>query len=86
MSYNTVAQMSRDFDLKERVAACASTEGEREPVAWAEANMWRLAGSPGWDGAYFAAVDAKRDEPGRDEAVITDSMILSAVQALRSAA
>lgn len=85
MSYNTVAQMARDFGLKERIAACASTEGEREPVAWAEANMWRLAGAPGWDPAYFAAVQADRDEPGKAEDVITDGMILAAVQALRAA-
>lgn len=85
MSYNTVAEMARDYGLKERVAACASTEGEPEPVLWAEAHMWRLAGSPGWDAAYFAAVQANRDEPGKAEDVITDGMILAAVQILRTA-
>lgn len=93
MSYNTVATMARDYHLRERVAACASTEGEPNPVAWAESKMWNLAGAPGWDDAwdYAIAVIGATPDPealaliGRSETVITDGMILAAVQALRTA-
>ena len=84
MSYNDVAQMAKDGHLRERIAACASTEGVHDPhpTAWADAHQWRLAGSPGWSDAYSYAVLADNEAPGRDEAVITDGMILAAVQAI----
>ena len=93
MTYNTVATIARDFHLRERVAACASTEGEPSPVEWAEAHMWRLAGSPGWADAWEYAINTTpADAPppndvasiGRREGVVTDGMILAAVQPLRA--
>lgn len=86
MSYNDVAQMATDGHLRERIAACAATEGVHDPHPreWADRHQWRLAGSPGWASAYSYAVLSNKETPGKDETVITDSMILAAVQALRN--
>lgn len=95
MTYNTVATIAGDYNLRQRVAACASTEGESSPVAWAEAHMWNLAGSPGWAEAWEYALNTTPADAlppddvasiGRREGVITDPMILSAVQPLRAVA
>jgi len=81
MSYYDIAIMSADTDLNSRVAACASQEGKPDPRQWAWDNMLTLAASPGWGEAWASAVAAGNETPGRDGAVITDGMILSAVQA-----
>lgn len=86
MSYNTMAMMAADTPLYQRIIACAATQEIHPPEAWVGENRWRLAASPGWDAAYAYAINANREnpdyEPGRDEAVITDGMILAAVQKL----
>jgi hypothetical protein len=81
MSYYDVATMSADPDLTSRVAACAAQEGRPDPREWAADNMLTLAASPGWGEAWASALAAGNDSPGRDAAVISDGMILSAVQA-----
>lgn len=82
MSYTDVARMANDGNLRERIAACAATEGvtSPHPTKWADENQWLLAGSPGWAAAYAYAVLVGNANPGRDEGVITDHMILGAVQ------
>jgi len=80
VSYWDVAQMSADPDLTARVAASAAQEGKPDPRNWAADNMLTLAASPGWGEAWASAVAAGNESPGRDGAVITDGMILSAVQ------
>ena len=80
MSYNTQAQMAVDSFLQRRIAACAATQEVSPPVQWASENQWAMSGEPGWDGAYAYAINANNPAPGMDEAVITDAMILSAVQ------
>ena len=50
---------------------------------WAQQQPWALSAQPGWDAAYASAIAAKNPAPGADEAVISDGMILAAVQALR---
>lgn len=82
MSYNTQAALAVDPDIRNRVAACAATQGMPSPVQWADTYLWRLSGSPGWDDAYAYAVASDNARPGYDEAVITDGMILAAVQAV----
>lgn len=86
MSYNTIATIAEDLPLQRRVTACAAVEGETEPETWAQEHRWQMASQPGWDVAWesAAANPARPNTPiGADEAVITDSMILSAVQAVR---
>ena len=81
MSYFDIAQMSADYELTSRVVACAAQENEPDPRQWASDNMLVLAASPGWGEAWASAVAGGNENPGRDDAVITDGMILSAVQA-----
>jgi hypothetical protein len=80
MSYNTQAALAVDSDLRNRVAACAATQGVPSPVQWADAHLWALSGSPGWDAAYAYAVAAGKPRPGYEESAVTDAMILAAVQ------
>lgn len=84
MAYIDVADMAANGHLRERIAACAVTEGVRDmhPRAWADAHQWWLAGSPGWAAAWqYAREVGEITELGRDEGVISDGMILAAVQA-----
>lgn len=83
MAYLDIAEMSADVDLNSRVAACAAQEGKPDPRQWAGDNILVLAASPGWEQAWAAAAaaDPPVQLPGADAGVITDPMILSAVQA-----
>jgi hypothetical protein len=69
-----------------RVAQAAATEGFSDPDSWTAAHRRTWAASPGWDSAWESAYASHPDDPdyqpGTDEAVITDGMILSAVQAI----
>jgi hypothetical protein len=83
MSYWTISQMSLDNDLTSREAAAAAQEQhDTDPTTWALKYGLRLAASPGWAAAWESAIASDVERPGKDEGVITDSMILSAVQAL----
>lgn len=84
MSYYDISVMAKDGHLRERIAACAVTEGitNPHPTAWADKHQWQLAASPGWGAAYSYAAATGNDNPGQDEAVVTDGMILAAVQAI----
>lgn len=87
MAYLDVADMAKDPWLKERITACAAKEGVvvPHPTQWADDHQWQLAASPGWEEAWqYARVVGEVDHLGLDEGVISDSMILSAVQHLRS--
>ena len=64
------------------MAACfaendTSTE---QPEALASLHMWRICAVPAISAAYAYAVDTEVPNPGRDEAVITDAVLLAAVQ------
>jgi len=86
MSYLTQAAISQNGSMMNRVTQCAAQQGVPEPDLWASTNRHGWAASPGWDGAWESAlashVDNPSYDPGVDEAVITDQMILSEVQAL----
>lgn len=83
MSYWDAARLARDPDCRERIAACAAGEGlEETPTVWAERYQWQLAAAPGWAEAYASALESGVERPGKDESVITDAMILAAVQQL----
>ena len=84
MSYKTIAAIAADRDIQSRVSACAATFNVQNPAAWAMEQAWRLATSEGWETAYEQAVTDDTGSPGSDESVITDGMILSAVQAIRA--
>lgn len=82
MSYWDIALMAGDNQLTQREAAAAAQEQDGDPMTWALANGMKLAASPGWADAWASALASGNTEPGKDPGVITDGMILSAVQAL----
>ena len=88
MSYSSIADVAHSGALRERIAACAAVEGviDPHPTEWADHHQWRLAAAPGWGDAWAYALASGITDPGADEAVITDGMILSAVQAIRGGA
>jgi len=83
MTYWDISQMSNDPDLQSREFACAAQENAQpDPYAWVTEHRLDLASSPGWSEAWASAIAGGNQTPGRDGAVITDGMILSATQAL----
>lgn len=84
MSYRTQALLAEDAFITTRVTACAAREGENDPRRFALENKWKLSAQPGWDEAYSYAIDTGVANPGNEEGVINDAMILAAVQLLRS--
>lgn len=85
MSYKVQADLADDGYLRRRVTACAASEGISNPESWASEQRWALSASPGWVAAYASALATEKERPGDDEAVISDGMILAAVQAVRGA-
>jgi len=81
MSFNTNYQCANDPAFNNRVTACCAAEGRPNPVTAADQIRWPIASSADIAAAYASAVAAENPNPGGDESVITDQMILSAVQA-----
>lgn len=89
MSYLDVAEIRDDGHIARRVMACVAVEDiSAQPGEWVAKYAWVLAAQPGWADAwaYAKANHAGDDDyrPGRDGGVITDGMILSAVQAIHA--
>jgi hypothetical protein len=86
MSYLAQAAMAQNAMLFNRVAQCAASESIENPDQWTSENRRQWSASPGWDAAWSSALAAHEGDqtydPGMDEAVITDAMILSEVQSL----
>ena len=82
MSYNTIADIAGSGSFTRRLYAAAASEQIADFGRWVDENRWYLAASPGWAAAWESAVAGDNDDPGADDAVITDAMILSAVQDL----
>lgn len=89
MTYLVQSQMVGDNHLISRSAACAATLGVSGPLQWAARHIWELVAAPGWVDAYIASGGMPEGDPaaatftaGADPGVITDEMILAAVQSL----
>lgn len=81
MTYSTIADIAADPYILRRITAAAAQERKPRPYdQWAYNYRWDIASSPGWAEAWESAVAAGVSSPGNDPAVITDGMILSAVQ------
>lgn len=83
MSYLSISQAATDPLLRARIAACCaqeSTDTATHPLPLADAIQWRCCGEPGWGEAWESAKAAGNENIGADPAVITDAMILTAVQ------
>lgn len=81
MSYNTISKCAQDQAFFQRLQACAAQEGAAEPNAVAYKLIWPVSTRTDIEAAYASALAASNPNPGGDEAVISDQMILSAVQA-----
>lgn len=86
MAYYDVASLTLDYDFQQRVTACYVTEEptDSEPSQWMMKHIWQIASAPGFGDKYAYAVNTGVQNPGRDEAVISDGDILSAVQAINA--
>ncbi len=81
MSYATHAAIVQSGSLRLRITACAAQEGVTDPPRWVNAVVWSLPQAD-WLAAWASAEAANPGaDHGSDEAVITDQMILSSVQA-----
>jgi hypothetical protein len=84
MTYNTVGKIASSQGLNKRVNACAAQEGAVNMSMWVLNNIWTVAASPGWAEAWEAAegnmTDNDNPDLGARSNVITDGMILAAVQ------
>jgi len=81
MSYNTINKCANDIAFQGRVTAAAAAEGADQPVPVMYNLIWPVSATSDIEAAYASAVAGGNVNPGGDEAVITDQMILSAVQA-----
>ena len=84
MAYSDVALLTTDNDFINRIRACVSSEGELEPVNWANDHIWQMAGMPTFGEKYASAIVNGIYRPGNDQSVIGDGEILSGVQSLRN--
>lgn len=88
MSYKAIARAAEDIQLNKRIIACVATQSGytlpegvfHAPEFIANYFKWAICAQPGWGEAYEYAWLNNVENPGDDEAVISDAMILSAVQ------
>ena len=91
MAYADIAALQEDTDFARRTIASYAVEtlstGGPDPASWQAMHAWDMAAQPGFGDAYASALaaDPPIERPGNDPGVITDGMILSAVQGLISA-
>ena len=86
MSFATIAKSARDMTLADRVTACCAGEITAnnelaDPSSVMSTLMWPVSAASDIEAAYASALAADNPNPGGDETVVTDPMILSAVQA-----
>lgn len=83
MSYMTIALITQSGSLQNRLTAAAAQEQKPVPYGgWVYDHIWDFAAQPGWSEAWDSALAAGVTDPGANEAVITDGMILAAVQSI----
>lgn len=83
MSYRTININANDQAFIGRLTACAAQEAvPPDPNSAAWALRFGVASKSDIEAAYASALANGNPDPGGDESVITDGMILSAVQSL----
>lgn len=80
MSYATINRCAGDQAFQGRVTACCAQEGATDPNAAMYQLIWPVSAASDIEAAYASALAANNPNPGGDETVITDQMILSNVQ------
>jgi len=82
MTYAISNQIANDSALFARITAAAAEEGSASPEYTTSSFLrWPVAIANDVVAAYASALAAGNPNPGGDEAVITDQMILGVVQA-----
>jgi hypothetical protein len=95
MSFRTIGQSVYDSPLRERIIASTTQEAWNNPAAYdtqygqairtlqenGNAMIWAVCTATDVEAAYEYALNSGNLQPGADEGVITDGMILSSVQA-----
>jgi hypothetical protein len=82
MSYATIAKCAQDGEFTQRLTAAVAAEGSTQPQVDVSGYTWGVASKSDVEAAYASALAAGNPHPGGDESVITDQMILSAVQSI----
>jgi hypothetical protein len=86
MSYLTQSTIAHNGSMTNRMSQAAAEQGAPgDADQWVYVNRRKWAAAPGWDAAWESAVVSHPDvdyDPGADEGVITDSMILSQIQSM----
>jgi hypothetical protein len=85
MSYATINQNANDYQFLSRLTAALAQEGAQLPDEVVMQVRWPVCSASDIEAAYAFAINSDNPNPGGDETVITDQMILSAVQAHMSA-
>lgn len=89
MSYNAIYDCATDPDFRNRIAACAVQEGAAPAggEAYATQHALAIASRKDIEQAWHHSMTSQpyHSRRGHDEAIITDGMILTAVQALKEA-
>ena len=80
--YISIADLADDRALQRRITACMAQDGVARPEDEAYAARWAIAAQPGWGAAWASAQAAGRPDIGAQPDVISDGMILAAVQAV----
>jgi hypothetical protein len=81
MSYLSISKCAADPSFVARITAAAAQEGANPPHTVASQVAWPTAAASDVEAAYESALAGGNPDPGGDPAVITDGMILAAVQA-----
>ena len=81
MSYTSINRCANDSSFTGRVTAACAAEGRNPPEEAMLSVRWPVASASDVEAAYESALAAGNEDPGGDPAVVTDGMILSAVQA-----
>jgi hypothetical protein len=81
MSFSTINRCANDQSFIGRVTACLAGEGENNPTSVVGLVIWPVSAAGDIAAAYASALAGNNPDPGGDESVITDQMILSSVQA-----
>lgn len=83
MSYFTINQCANDSEFLGRLYAANAQEGADQPESEGYKMRWPISAKADIEAAYASALAAGNEHPGSDPTVITDGMILAAVQAER---
>lgn len=88
MTYTAIADIVESASLRRRIIAAVAAEQIPGPDVWVAQRIWSFAAQPGWSEAWTYAVENwgpdYNPDTGARPGVISDTMILAAVQALNT--